>query len=139
MSTWCDHYSCKLIALKLHINCSYVFINWVAWVVYVYNFTYDATNSCDLFDNIHVHRNMLNCNELQMLIAAQKPNCTVSCKSPHFFICLCFSIPHFSIIFNFQHFQEWLWQIHFLLAMIILLTLLINFIFQKNLIKCFKI
>ncbi len=27
---------------------------------------------------------MLNCNELQMVIATQKPNCKASCKSPHF-------------------------------------------------------
>jgi hypothetical protein len=80
---------------------------------------------------------MLNFNELQMVIATQKPNCMTSYKSPHFSIRLCFPILYFSIIFNFQHFQEWLWQIHFLLAMIILLTLLIDFIFKNKMIKYF--
>jgi hypothetical protein len=43
-------------------------------------------NSCNLFNSTHAHTNTLNCNELQMVIATQKPNYNASCKSPHFFI-----------------------------------------------------
>jgi hypothetical protein len=43
-------------------------------------------NSCNLFDSIHAYTNALNCNELQMVIATQKPNYNASCKSPHFLI-----------------------------------------------------
>ncbi len=43
-------------------------------------------NSCNLFDSTHAHTNMLNCNELQMFSATQKPNYNASCKSPHLLI-----------------------------------------------------
>ncbi len=43
-------------------------------------------NSCNLSNNTHNHRNMLSCDELQMVIATQKPNRKASCKLPHYFI-----------------------------------------------------
>jgi hypothetical protein len=43
-------------------------------------------NSYDLSNSIHTHKNILNYNELQMVIAIQKTNCNASYKSLHFFI-----------------------------------------------------
>ncbi len=43
-------------------------------------------NSCNFSNNIHAHRNTLRCNELQMVITSQKPNCKANCKLAHFFI-----------------------------------------------------
>jgi hypothetical protein len=99
MSTWCYHGSCKLITLELHNSCFYIVVNelhnscfyiivnelhklHMYIVSHIVNCIY--CNLCDLFDNTHTHKNMLSCNELQMVIATQKPSCKTSYISPHF-------------------------------------------------------
>jgi hypothetical protein len=78
------HDNCKLAALELHNSCSYIIVIKLQ-KLHTYTISsmmnYIYCNSCSLFDNIHAHKNTSSCNELQMVIATQKP----SCKSPHFF------------------------------------------------------
>jgi hypothetical protein len=75
MSTRCSHGSCKLIALKLRNSCSYIVLTKLFELqMYVVSniMSYMRWNSCDLFNNIHTHRNRLSYNELQMVITTQK-------------------------------------------------------------------
>jgi len=85
MSTWSQHGSYKLIALELHISCSYIVIT-ESHELHMYTVSHMVScilcNSCDLSDSIHTYKNTLSCNELQMVIATQNPNCKASCKSP---------------------------------------------------------
>jgi hypothetical protein len=78
-----------VVALQLHNICSYIVVIELH-ELHMYTVSHMVScilsNSFELFDNIHAHRNVLNCNEMQMVIATQKPNCKVSCKSSHFFI-----------------------------------------------------
>ncbi len=95
-STWHHQGSCKLVALKLHTSYSYIIVTNLH-ELHMYMVSYMVScipcNSCDLSNSTHVHRNMLSCNELQMVIVTQKPNCKVSFKSPHFFtMCKLFKI-----------------------------------------------
>jgi hypothetical protein len=79
------HGNCKLVALELHNNCSYILVIEMQ-KLHMYTISpmmnYIYCNPCNLFDNIHAHKNTSSCNELQMVIVIQKP----SCKSPHFLI-----------------------------------------------------
>ncbi len=87
MSTWRHHNSCKLVALKLHSSSSYIIVVELH-KLHMYMVSYMVScipcNSCNLSNSTHTHKNMLTCNELQMIIATQKPNCKASFKSPHF-------------------------------------------------------
>jgi hypothetical protein len=78
-----------LVALELHNNYSYIVVIELH-ELHMYIFSHMVScilcNSFDLSNNIHAHRNVLNCNEMQMVIATQKPSCKFSCKLPHFFI-----------------------------------------------------
>jgi hypothetical protein len=78
-----------LVALKLHNNYSYIVVIELH-DLHMYTFSQMVScilcNSFHLSNNIHICRNVLNCDEMQMIIATQKPNCKVSCKSPHFLI-----------------------------------------------------
>jgi hypothetical protein len=88
-STWRHHNSCKLVALKLHSSCSYIIVVELH-KLHMYMVSYMVScipcNSCNLPNSTHAHRNMLSCNELQMVIITQKPNCKAGFKSPHFII-----------------------------------------------------
>jgi hypothetical protein len=86
--TWHYHGGCKLVALDLH--CSYSYITVIDLHMYTISciVNYIHSNSCDLSNNIHTHKNMLSCNELQMVIPTLKPNCEASCKSPHLLIAI---------------------------------------------------
>jgi hypothetical protein len=69
------HCSCKLVALELHNSCLYIVVHELHelhryMVSHTMNINYICCNSCDLFDSTHAHRNMLNCNELQMFIVS---------------------------------------------------------------------
>jgi hypothetical protein len=87
MSTWCYNHSCKLVALELHNHCSYTIttelhelhtymvphmVNWISW------------NSCNSSNNTHSIEICWFVMKLQVVIATQKHNCKVSCKSPYF-------------------------------------------------------
>jgi hypothetical protein len=65
---WCY----MVIALKLHNSCSYIVVIELQ-KLHMYTISsmmnYIYCNSCDLFDNIHAHKNTSSCNELQMVIA----------------------------------------------------------------------
>jgi len=77
------------VANKLHCNCLYIIVielHELHMYKVLHTMNYIRCNSCDLFDNIHTCRNTLSWDELQMVIAIQKPNCKTRCKSPHFFI-----------------------------------------------------
>jgi hypothetical protein len=77
LSTWCYHCSCKLVALELHNICSWIIIIELHAVhMYITSHMVGCIccNSCNLSNNFHAHRNMLNCNELQMVIAFQNMN-----------------------------------------------------------------
>ncbi len=81
-----------VVALELHNGCSYIVaIELHKLHMYTISRTmnYILCNSCKLFDNTNAHRNTLNCNELQIAIATQKPNCKVNWKSPLFLIVNC--------------------------------------------------
>jgi hypothetical protein len=84
---WCYHGSCKLVTIKLHNSYSYIIVIELH-KLHMYTVSHMAScihyNSCNLSDNTHIHKNMLSCNELQMVIATQKPSCKASCKSFHF-------------------------------------------------------
>jgi hypothetical protein len=79
------HGNCKLVVIELHNNCSYIVVIELQklhtyTISSMMNFIY--CNPCNLFDNSHAHKNTSSYNELQMVIAIQKPRC----KSPHFLI-----------------------------------------------------
>jgi hypothetical protein len=81
-----------VVALELHNGCSYIVVIELHklhahTISHTMNYIY--CNSCNLFDNIHAYKNMLNCNELQIVIAIKKPNCKVNYKSPFFLIVNC--------------------------------------------------
>jgi len=88
-STWRHHSSRKLVALKLHNNCSYIIVIELH-KLHMYMVSYMVScipcNLCNLSNGTHTHINRLSCNELQMVIVTQKPNCKASFKSPHFII-----------------------------------------------------
>jgi hypothetical protein len=67
MSTWHYHASCKLVVLGLRNNCSYIIVNEL-YKLHMYMVSYMMSciycNLCNLWNNIHAHRNKLNCNEL---------------------------------------------------------------------------
>ncbi len=81
--------SCMILALELRNIYSYTLVIELQ-ELHMYTISHMVNcipcNSFDLFNNIHTHKNVLNCNEMQMVIATQKPICKVSYKSPHFFI-----------------------------------------------------
>jgi len=88
-SRWCYHGSCKLVALELHNNCSYIVVNklhklHMYMVSHIVNYIYVVTYvTCFI---TLTHKNMLSFNELQMVISTQKPSCKTSYISPHFLI-----------------------------------------------------
>ncbi len=67
---WCYHIgSCKLVALELHISYSCkVVIKLDELHMYTISHLVSCIhcNSCNLSNNIHIRRNTLNCNELQI-------------------------------------------------------------------------
>jgi hypothetical protein len=72
------HGNCKLVALELHNNCSYILVIEMQ-KLHMYTISpmmnYIYCNPCNLFDNIHAHKNTSSCNELQMVIViASKGN-----------------------------------------------------------------
>jgi hypothetical protein len=77
------HSNCKLVALELHNSCSYIVVIELQ-KLHMYTISsmmnYICCNSCNLFDNIHAHKNTSSCNELQIVIATKKPRL----KSPFF-------------------------------------------------------
>ncbi len=88
-STWHYHCNCKSVTLELHSSCSYIVgIELHELHMYIVSHTMNCIhcNSCDLSDNTHVYRNMLSCNELQMLVATEKSSYKANCKSPYFLI-----------------------------------------------------
>jgi len=91
-STWHYHCNCKSVTLELHSSCSYIIgIELHELHMYTISCTMNCIhcNSCDLSDNTRVYRNMLSCNELQMLVATEKSSYKANCKSPYFFIVSC--------------------------------------------------
>ncbi len=73
-STQHYHWNSKLVALELHNNFSYIIVTelhklHMYMVSHAKNCIY--CNSFDLLNNTHVHRNTLNCNELQIIIVIQ--------------------------------------------------------------------
>jgi hypothetical protein len=91
-STWHYHCSCKLTALELYNSCSCI-VGIELHELHMYTISHTMScihcNSCDLSNGTHVYKNMLNCNELQMVIVTQKSNYKANCKSLHFFIVSC--------------------------------------------------
>jgi len=86
MLAWCYHHSCKLVALELHNSCFYIVVIKLHMYAISHTMRCIYCNSYNFSDSTHVHRNTLSCNELQMVIATQKPSCKTSWKSPQFFI-----------------------------------------------------
>jgi hypothetical protein len=78
-----------VVALELHNSYFYIIVIELH-ELHMYTISHMVScipcNSFDLSDSIHARRNALNCNEMQMVIAIQKPNCKVSSKSPLFLI-----------------------------------------------------
>jgi hypothetical protein len=105
-SLWYYHCSCKLVAIESHNSCSYIIVIELHMYTISHIVNCICWNSCNLSNNMHAHRNTLSCNELQMVIAIQKPSCKVTCKLPHFFIMkeLSSSTPTFKVV-NFKLFQ----------------------------------
>jgi hypothetical protein len=88
-STWCFNDGCKQVVLELFSSYSYIIVIklhklHLHMVSHIVSCIY--CNSCNLFDNIHTHRNTLNYNELQIIIVILKSNYKANCNSPHFFI-----------------------------------------------------
>jgi hypothetical protein len=54
------------------------------WNMVSHMVNYICCNSYNLSNNIHTHKNMLNCNELQMVITTQKPNYKAITSHPIF-------------------------------------------------------
>jgi hypothetical protein len=78
-----------LVVLKLHNNYSYTVVielHDLHMFIFSHMVSCILCNSFDLSNNIHIRRNALNCDEIQMVIATQKPSCKITCKSPHFLI-----------------------------------------------------
>jgi hypothetical protein len=113
MLTWHYYGICKLVALELHNNCSYIVVTKLHDLhMYIVSHTMSCIccSSCNLFNNTHTHKKYVELqwivNELQIVIATQKPSCKVSCKSFHFlivqfdgnkhyfYICISFSLSH---------------------------------------------
>jgi ribulose kinase len=67
MLTWHYHGSCKLIALKLHNNYSYIVVIELH-KLHMYMVSHMVgcirRSSCNLSNNTHAHKNTLSCNEL---------------------------------------------------------------------------
>jgi hypothetical protein len=66
-----------MVVIKLNELHMYIVSHMVNYIHY---------NLYDLSNNTQIHKNTLNYNELQMVIAIQKTNCKASYKSLHFFI-----------------------------------------------------
>ncbi len=80
------HYSYIIVVLtQLKLNCTNYMIRCNLYMI-SHMVRCACGNSCNLSNNIHPCRSTSSCNELQMFIATQKPNCEASCKSPHFII-----------------------------------------------------
>jgi hypothetical protein len=121
-STWHYYGSCKLVALELHNSCSYIVVFKLHELhMYIVSHTMNCIHcsSCNLFNSTHTCRKYVELqwivNELQMVIATQKPSCKVSCKSLHFlivqfddniFTCVYFFLYHINIML------EWLNNSH---------------------------
>ncbi len=62
----------------MHISCSYIVVI-ESHELHVYTISHTVScilcNSCDLSNSTHTYKNTLSCNELQMVIATQNPNC----------------------------------------------------------------
>jgi hypothetical protein len=78
-----------VVALKLHSNYFYILVTKLH-ELYMYMISYTVNciccNSYNLSNSTHIRRNSLSCNNLQIVIAIEKPSYKISCKSPHFFI-----------------------------------------------------
>ncbi len=77
MSTWCYNHSCKLVALELHNNCSYIIateLHELHTYMVPHTMYWICCNSCNSSNNTHSIEICWFVMKLQVVIATQKHN-----------------------------------------------------------------